>query len=348
MSPDDRDTEEPESERYDIEPPRSVFSALWLRVVVVVVVVGVVAALAVPYVLDWMSPPPPPRTTATKSAPPAMRTPVEPGPAAPAVAPGPAPAPPVRAGSAAERKEPSAARSGARPVPAPAGAQVGATEAEAEDKPAPPARRTRKESARRPARPAAKAPATRAPAATSGAYFVQVGAFRDREYAGRVAARLRGDKFRVEESTAGTGEAPRAAAEPAPVPAASPGLGDRYDVFVTGGSVADINAKLAGKGLATEAAANGVVVKPSLPLRDAVALSKDLASEGLKVQVRRAVGGASRSAPAPGPSRERAGGGEVLHRVRVGPFPDRAAAREALDALKEMGFRDSFIARGGT
>jgi hypothetical protein len=74
-----------------------------------------------------------------------------------------------------------------------------------------------------------------------------------------------------------------------------------------------------------------MVVKPSLPLRDAVALSKDLAVEGFKVQVRRAGGSMGRAlrrltaGAAAAPSE----GGSELHRVRVGAFADRAAALDA-------------------
>jgi hypothetical protein len=112
-------------------------------------------------------------------------------------------------------------------------------------------------------------------------------------------------------------------------------------VFVVGGSPADITVKLSAKGLSTEPARDGVVVKPSLPLRDAVALSKDLAAEGLKVQVRRSGAPASATA-APAPAGN--AGGEMLYRVRVGPYPDRAAATSARKELEEKGYKP-FIAR---
>jgi hypothetical protein len=88
-----------------------------------------------------------------------------------------------------------------------------------------------------------------------------------------------------------------------------------------------------------------VVVKPSLPLRDAVALSKDLAVDGFKVQVRRAGAGPSAPAvvspPAPGATE----GGIQLHRVRVGAFTDKAAALAAARELESKGFKP-YIARG--
>jgi cell division septation protein DedD len=86
------------------------------------------------------------------------------------------------------------------------------------------------------------------------------------------------------------------------------------------------------------------VVKPSLPLRDAVALSKDLAVEGFKVQVRRA-GGAAAAPPAPVTAAAPTEGGRELHRVRVGSFADRAAAQAAARELEAKGYKP-YIARG--
>jgi SPOR domain len=143
------------------------------------------------------------------------------------------------------------------------------------------------------------------------------------------------------------------AAKPAPVPSpapaatAKPEVGDQYDVFVTGQTPEELNRRLAAKGLAAEVSGAGMVVKPSLSLRDAVALSKDLAVEGFKVQVRRA-GSSMAAAPSPSapaaPSVASAGGAE-LHRVRVGAFADRAAAQEALKQLEAKGYKP-YIARG--
>ena len=168
-------------------------------------------------------------------------------------------------------------------------------------------------------------------AVTGGPYWVQVGAFKDAETAKRLVARLREQGLRAEESTTTT-PASRQAATPPP----GESSGERYDVVVSGASAAGIDAKLASKGMTGETTANGIVVRPSLPLRDAVALSRDLADAGLTVQVRRHGG------PAPVPS---AGAGETFHRVRVGGFPDRATAVAALKQLEDKGFKP-FIARG--
>jgi sporulation related protein len=86
-------------------------------------------------------------------------------------------------------------------------------------------------------------------------------------------------------------------------------------------------------------------VKPSMPLRDAVALSKDLAVDGLKVQVRRAAGGPA-PAPAPANSVASATSDGTLYRVRVGPFDDKSAATSTLRELEQKGYTP-FIARGG-
>jgi cell division septation protein DedD len=207
------------------------------------------------------------------------------------------------------------------------------------------------------AQPASKrvvAKATGPAATTGGPYWVQIGAFKDAESAKRIAAKLREENFKVEESIKRVGGAAPAAGAPAAAagtpPSAPAGTADQYDVFVTGMSAEELNRRLAGKGLASESSSGGgLVVKPSLPLRDAVALSKDLAVEGFKVQVRRA--GAAASAPAvvstptPSPTPGTGEGGQTLHRVRVGAFTDRAAALAAARELESKGFKP-YIARG--
>jgi hypothetical protein len=178
-------------------------------------------------------------------------------------------------------------------------------------------------------------------AAPNGGYFVQVGAFKSPELAKRLASRLRESKYTVEESS--TNSAPAQAAAPAPSGGAPATGGDKYDVYVTGGTAPEINAKLSTRGLSSEPSSGGVVVKPSLTLREAVALSKDLAVDGLKVQVRRAAGAAAATAAAP---TRPAPSGDTVYRVRVGPFDDRAAATSTLRELEQRGYTP-FIARGG-
>src|SRR5213080_3168786 len=295
---------------YDTEPRRSIFASLWFRVLLVVILLGVAGVLAVPYVLDVMNPPPPKPMAVGTPASPALPLP------APAPAPESAQNPPVAPGPSA-------------PAPAPAAAPATKEEKQTERP-----KTTKPE--KQPARRTAKASAPSA-AAGSGAYWIQVGAFKNADAARRLAARLREQNYPVLESST-SGGADRAPSAP---PASGGAVSDKYDVFVVGGSPEDITVKLSAKGLSTEPARDGVVVKPSLPLRDAIALSKDLAAEGLKVQVRRSGGPASAAAtPAPGGN----AGGEVLYRVRVGPYPDRAAATSAQKEREGKGYRP-FIAR---
>ncbi len=340
MSPDDRDFDEQEPEQYEATS-RSVFSALWFRVVLVVIVLGIIGALAVPYVLEWVNPQPP-KTTVLKPTPPAATPPAQSAPATP-----PAAVPAAPALTAPSAPPAPAARRAPAPAPPPAVATPAAPPAPA------PAPTIAQEEQRKPprARRAAKPAVAKAPVA-GGAWFIQVGAFREPERARKLAATLREEKFSVDESSATPGQEGRGKAAPAPPPpapaAAGGAAGDTYDVFVSDGSAADISAKLTARGLATEKSGNGVVVKPSLPLRDAVALSKDLAVEGLKVQVRRAGAGAPASAGAPATATPAVttGDGEGLYRVRVGPYANRAAAAAALVGLEAKGYK-GFITRGG-
>lgn len=184
--------------------------------------------------------------------------------------------------------------------------------------------------AKRTAKATAAAPAR-------GDWWVQVGAFRDPATAKRVASGLREKGYQVAESTT----VPAAGAAVSPGNSAPPDAGDRYDVIVSGGAPGDVAKKLVAKGLSAEERRDGAVVRPSLPLRDAVTLSNDLRGEGLTVTVRRATGPS-----APGTSAATtAASGETLHRVRVGAFADRAAARAAVEKLQALGYTP-FIAKG--
>jgi hypothetical protein len=193
---------------------------------------------------------------------------------------------------------------------------------------------------------AARAPRAAAPSPTaaSGDYFVQVGAFKNPDTAKKLAVRLREQQYNVEETSASGVKPARSASPSAPPTSAAASASDRYDVHVSGGAPADINAKLSAKGLSTEPSGAGVVVRPSMPLRDAVALSKDLAVDGLKVQVRRAAGSAlapAAASSAPAPTSD-----GTLYRVRVGPFDDKSTATSTLRELEQKGY-SPFIARGG-
>ena len=183
---------------------------------------------------------------------------------------------------------------------------------------------------------------------------MQVGAFRDENSAKKLATKLREQNYTVEQSAhSADASASKSATLDKSAPAAStpnPAGADQYDLFVSGLSADELNTRLAGKGLSAEPSGAGVVLKPSLPLRDAVALSKDLATDGYKVQVRRAAGA---NAKAPRPAEKRPvpavsnGNGDTLYRVRVGSFADRATAMTTLKELEAKGYKP-FIARGGS
>ena len=314
-----RDDLEDDEQRFEDEGRRSIFSALWFRAILVVVVLGVVAAVAVPYVLELANQPAAKPTVVARP-----ETSPPPAPMVPPAAPAETPQAPTAAPAPTMEKPPAPEKS--TPAPAPAKRADTRTSAVAKESTTPRPKAT------------SPAPAMQGP----GAYFVQVGAFKSPDTAKRLATRLRELKYNVEETPMSDGAKTERASPPAP---SSSAAGDKYDVYVTGGTAADINAKLGPKGLTSEPSAGGVVVKPSLPLRDAVALSKDLAVDGLKVQVRRSSSGAAsaRAGPAAAASASSADG---LYRVRVGPCDDRAAATSTLRELQQRGYTP-FIARAG-
>ncbi len=339
-----------EHDLFDETAPRSIFAATWFRAVLVLIVLGVTGAVAVPYILDAMNAPKPsataklptPMPPSKPATPPpvAVTPPTPPGAppltaTTPPTAPTVAGAPPTAATPAPSSAPPSPAAVTATPAPptptekpsAMKDPMVAATTPPEASKPEPKAA---------PAPPRSTAAKT-APSA-GRQWFVQVGAFKDPGTAKKVVAKLRDEKYKVEESLRGGGAATVAkATTTTPTASAPSGTGDQYDVFISGQSPAEINKRLAAKGLAAEASANGAVVKPSLPLRDAVALSKDLAVDGLKVQVRRA-GGSAPATPRSS-SATASAGGDTLHRVSVGGFADRTTAMATLKELEAKGYK---------
>jgi cell division protein FtsN len=356
---DTNDRNQGSDDLFDETAPRSIFAATWFRAVLVLIVLGVIGAVAVPYILDAMNAPKPsataklpmpvpPRPAAAPPPPPVAVTP----PAAPTAPPGAVvttPAAPPTVAQAPSAPPPAVARpqnplaamdkpadtkttdtKDTLPVPsAPSETTKPEPKAKSEPKPKPEKAPQVARTTPTPAKPTAKT------TKNGGQWFVQVGAFKDAGTAHKVAAKLRDDNYKVDESPRSGAVATVAATTTAPTP--SSGTGDQYDVFITGQSPAEINQRLSAKGLTAEASGNGAVVKPSLPLRDAVALSKDLAVDGLKVQVRRAGAG-------PAPSRSSSGamasaGGDGLHRVSVGGFGDRATAVATLKELEAKGYK---------
>lgn len=341
MSPERNDpASEQEYEAYEDVPPRSIFAATWFRVVLVVIVLGVIGAVAVPYVLDLMNPPPPRSLAATKSA--SSSTSSDRSTSEKSASDKPAADKRDSALAAAPSLAATTARpetkseSASRPVESKSIAKSSLPEARAATSAESKSAMAVTESPIKPA--AAKATTSSPPAAIAGGapFWVQVGAFKDPETARRMAQKLRDENFKVEESLKGSVAGATPAAN---TPGAASGS-DQYDVFVSGAPVEDLNRRLAGKGVTIEPTPAGTfIVKPSQSLREAVALSKDLAAEGLKVQVRRAGSATTPSAAASG------GSGPTLHRVRIGAFADRGAAQAAARELEAKGYKP-YIARG--
>ena len=171
-----------------------------------------------------------------------------------------------------------------------------------------------------PAAPPAPASAPRvaakpAPAAPDkGDYWVQVGAFSDAKNAGRLAAQLTDQKYAVQRATVTRGS----------------GSGGGNEVFVAGAKQRDVYDKVKAKGYRVDAVKGGAVVRPPLPLKDAVAISKELAGAGMDVKIRRVGGGGEKA---------------TFHLVRVGGFADRT---EAEAAQKELGGKGvpGFVVKG--
>jgi sporulation related protein len=333
-----------EHDLFDETAPRSIFAATWFRAVLVLIVLGVIGAVAVPYILDAMNAPKPGATAK-------LPTPVPPS--KPAAAPPPPvavtpPAPPVTATPTPSTPFPAVTATPApqTPMDKPSDtkeALVAATTPPETTKPdstvkLEPKAKLEPKTKSEPKTAAAK-PAVKTAKAAGGQWFVQVGAFKDPGTAQKVAAKLRDDNYTVDESLRGGNAATVAkTTTTTTAPGTSSGTGDHYDVFITGQPATEINKRLAAKGLAAEATGNGAVVKPSLPLRDAVALSKDLAVDGLKVQVRRA-GGSTAAAPRSSSGATASAGGDTLHRVSVGGFADRATAMATLKELEAKGYK---------
>jgi len=210
--------------------------------------------------------------------------------------PPPPPAPPMKA-----QVQPARPPAPPRPAPkaeAPA-AQPPKVAAKMEAKPEPPAAKPAKE----------RAPAK---ATAQGEYWVQVGAFSDQANAARLAGRLTAQKYPVQQFQRSSGDQP---------------VGSTHEVFVVGASADEVNAKLPGRDYRAEAAGNEVVIRPALGLRDAVTLSKELASQGLTVKIRRSHAAGS------------------VHVVRVGAYADRQRAQAVQKDLEAKGV-SGFIVRG--
>jgi cell division septation protein DedD len=279
-------------EEFEELPERSIFSTWWFRGLLVLVILAVVAIIAVPYVLDWWTPTAPPRSAAVKPQIPPPPPPLPTQAAQHKEAPPPSPAPSPAKSETAKPSlvpPPSKADTGAASTVPPRVEAKASVKAEAKLPPAPRERATAKVGI-----PAAKA-------AVDGAYWVQVGAFKDQNRAAQLVAKLTGENYPAQESSL---ERP---------------AGGSHNVFVTGASAEEVSGKLPGKRYRAEKAGAEVVIQPALPMAEAVNLSKQLARHGLVVKIRRA------SAT------------QTFHVVRVGAYADRQRADSVRKELEGKG-----------
>jgi cell division septation protein DedD len=184
--------EDEEQEEYG---QRSIFATGWFRAVLVLLVLAVVAVIAVPLIGGWFEPTPPPKVTTrpSESLPPIVPVPSAPAPATPppsqmpsASAPPVAPPPAAPAPAAPAPATPPPAVS--TPAPAPARPEM------------PPASAPKAAEKKASERTAAVAPNKSAPkpAASSGSYWVQVGAFKESGNAEGLARKLRSEGYAVQ------------------------------------------------------------------------------------------------------------------------------------------------------
>ena len=179
--------EDEEQEEYG---QRSIFATGWFRAVLVLLVLAVVGVIAVPLIGGWFEPTPPPKVISKPSEPSSTLVPVPstPPPATPPVsqipsAAAPPVAPPPAAAPTPAVQPPPAVSS---PAPAPARPEM------------PPASAPKAaEKTKAPERTAAVTPSKSAakPAASSGNYWVQVGAFKESGNAEGLARKLRAEGF---------------------------------------------------------------------------------------------------------------------------------------------------------
>jgi len=183
--------EDEEQEEYG---QRSIFATGWFRAVLVLLVLAVVGVIAVPLIGGWFEPTTPPKVMSKPSEPSSTLVPVPstPPPATPpasqmpsAAAP-PAAPPPAAAPTPAVQPPPMPPPAVSSPAPAPARPEM------------PPASAPKAaEKTKAPERTAAVTPSKSAakPAASSGNYWVQVGAFKESGNAEGLARKLRAEGF---------------------------------------------------------------------------------------------------------------------------------------------------------
>jgi len=193
---DDDFLEDEEQEEYG---QRSIFATGWFRAVLVLLVLAVIAVIAVPLIGGWFEPTPPPKVTTTR---PSEPTPPTPAPTPPPAAPAPVPPPP-----AAQLPTPAPTPPPATPAPVMPPPAVSTPPARPE-MPAPSTPGKAAEKAKAPERTASASSSKSAskPAAASGSYWVQVGAFKESKNAEGLARALRSEGFTVQVATVTRGE----------------------------------------------------------------------------------------------------------------------------------------------
>lgn len=188
-----------DEEQDEYEGQRSIFATGWFRAVLVLLVLAVIAVIAVPLIGGWFEPTPPPKVAAPKPSEPS--SPLVPTPNPPT----PAPTPPAAAQAPSAATPPTATPAPVAPTPAPAPPPATAVPVPPpapapSATPAPKATAKAPEKAKAPDRTAALAPSKsteKAPAAGSGNYWVQVGAFKEGRNAEGLAKTLRSEGFPV-------------------------------------------------------------------------------------------------------------------------------------------------------
>ena len=181
--------EDEEQEEYG---QRSIFATGWFRAVLVLLVLAVVAVIAVPLIGGWFEPTPPPKVTTKASEPSSAPAPSPPPTASAPSAPAPITPPPPAAPTPAPATPAPSMPAPAVSTPAPARPEMPpATTPKAAKAP---------EKAKAPERTAAVTPSKSAakPAAASGNYWVQVGAFKESGNAEGLARKLRSEGYTVQ------------------------------------------------------------------------------------------------------------------------------------------------------
>jgi len=292
--------------------PRRILASGWFRALLVLGALAIVLAVALPHILRWLDgTPSADRSRARVTTAPAL-TP------SPAPTPGPTPVPPAARAAPTPPGPPVASRKTEliQPVPPTERPSPAATQAKPRHDGASSAAASKARDIGERGKAAAGARAREASPATTagtGSYWVQVGAFQDARNAERLAGALRQQKVQV---------------QVAEVSRSSSGGPARHEVVVSGTSMEAVIAALAGSGTA-EQAGGAVVVRPALELRDAVALARRLAAEGLAVKIRRTGEGAPLT----------------QYLVRVGGYPTRAAAVAGRREMESRGL-PAFVTQG--